>query len=282
MRRSTWVLAVLVVASATVAVGCGSSTTSTGGSATSAPGTSTPGTTPGGNGGALAGTSWLLQSYPGTPGSVDAVAGSSTLTFAPAGALAGSTGCNRFSGQYTVSGASLTLSLGAMTQAACTDAALNAQEAALTLGLPKVTSFAVAGTTLTLRSDNGSTFTYAAAPTGLSGTSWTATGVNNGKEAVVGTAATEKLTLMFGTDGKISGFGGCSDLSGSYTTSEAGRTVTITGVTAAPKTCDAEATTLQQNYVTALGSVATYELDGNKLTLRNAQGATQATFNRAN
>lgn len=55
----------------------------------------------------------------------------------------------------------------------------------------------------------------------------------------------------------------------------------ITGVTAAPKTCDAEATTLQQNYVTALGSVATYELDGNKLTLRNAQGATQATFNRA-
>ena len=44
----------------------------------------------------------------------------------------------------------------------------------------------------------------------IEGTSWTATGVNNGREAVESTAATQAVTADFGTDGALSGFAGCN------------------------------------------------------------------------
>ena len=151
----------------------------------------------------LSGTSWNLESYAGADG--EPVAGLAsgemgTLTFAADGSYAGSTGCNRIAGTYTQDGSSLTLASGPMTLRAC-EGPVAAQEAAIVAALPLVASF-TAGTSLVLLDADGNTLlTYAPGMSDLAGTSWQATGINNGKEAVVSEAGTEKVTATFGTDG---------------------------------------------------------------------------------
>jgi heat shock protein HslJ len=116
--------------------------------------------------------------------------------------------------------------------------------------------------------------------TGLTGTSWIATGVNNGAGAVGATSTTSDLTATFGTQGAFRGFGGCNTLSGSYAVTGA-HGLTITDVASTLKACTPEVGALEQQYTAALGRVATYELSGDRLTLRDAAGATQVTFGSA-
>ena len=42
--------------------------------------------------------------------------------------------------------------------------------------------------------------------------------------------------------------------------------------------CDADAMALESEYVAALGKAATYEITGDRLTLRDASGAMQVTY----
>ena len=111
----------------------------------------------------------------------------------------------------------------------------------------------------------------------LAGTSWQATGINNGKEAVVSQEGTEKVTATFGADGTISGSGGCNTYSGPYTTSGTDQ-ITIGALASTEMACPEPAMEIEQMYFAALGTVATYQIDGTTLTLRDADGATQASF----
>jgi heat shock protein HslJ len=52
----------------------------------------------------------------------------------------------------------------------------------------------------------------------------------------------------------------------------------ITEVATTMKACDEAATTLEAQYLAALGNVATYELSGDALTLRDSAGSTQVTY----
>jgi heat shock protein HslJ len=227
----------------------------------------------------LRGTAWDLESYAGVDG--EPVAGLTsgemgTLAFAADGSFAGSTGCNRIAGTYTQDGASLTLASGPMTLKAC-EGPVAAQEAAIVAALPLVASF-TAGTSLVLQDADGTTLlTYAPGMSSLAGTSWQATGINNGKEAVVSQEGTEKVTAMFGDDGTVSGSGGCNTYSGTYTTSGADQ-ITIGTLAATEMACPEPAMEIEQMYFAALGTVATYQIEGTTLTLRDAAGATQASF----
>jgi heat shock protein HslJ len=200
-----------------------------------------------------------------------------SLVFGERGKLSGSTGCNYFSGTYTTAESNLTIVLGPMTRKGCTDAALTAQESAITAQLPMVRTYRITGTVLTLTGTaNAELFTYEAAPTSLRGTTWKVTGVNNGKGAVEATTLTEKLTASFGTDNSFSGFGGCNQLTGPYTLS--GTTgVTIGPLTATKKTCGTAVDQLESQYVTALSHATNYELAGTTLTLRDDSNTTQVT-----
>ena len=165
------------------------------------------------------GTSWLLSQVPTSSGpTLDAAARrAATLQFAD-GSVSGSTGCNDFSGTYTVDGDVLTIELGPMTQKACTDLALQAQETAIVERLPKVASYAVTDDGLTLSDESSvALLIYAVNDTAVAGTSWVATGVNNGKGAVSSTALTDKLTAVFGPDNILSGSGGCNTFTAEYT-----------------------------------------------------------------
>ena len=228
---------------------------------------------------ALGGTSWVLESYAGADGAAvpaGATAEVGTLVFAADGTFSGSTGCNRFTGTYTQDGSALTMKPGPMTMRACQES-VAAQEAAIVAALPSVTSF-TADTTLVLQDASGAALlTYAPGLSGLAGTSWQATGINNGKEAVVSQAGTEKATAAFGDDGTISGSGGCNTYSGSFTTSGTDA-ITIGAIAATAMACPEPAMEIEQMYFAALANAATYQIEGNTLTLRDAGGATQVTM----
>ena len=229
---------------------------------------------------ALAGTSWNLATYRGDKEVKPAVAGAS-LTFNSASQLSGSTGCNSFTGTYTASGSSLTITHLAMTQRACQGAGLAGQEAAITNKLPKVTAYAITEGVLTLTDAKGVTlFTYKAASNSLSGTSWKVTGVNNGNGAVSTTSLTEKLTASFAANGQFSGFGGCNTLGGPYKLT-GNNGVTIGPLHSTLIACEGDVGELETEYTTALSHVTSYEINGTKLTLRDKNNATQVTAQQA-
>lgn len=227
----------------------------------------------------LAGTSWVLASYVGPDGATvpGAEAGEQgTLTFGTDGSFNGSTGCNRISGAYAQDGDSLTMTPGPMTLRACQGPAA-AQETAIVAALPQVARFSSDSALVLQDADGAVLLTYSPGLSSLAGTSWQATGINNGAEAVVSQGGTENVTATFGTDGTITGSGGCNTYNGTFTTSGADQ-ITITDVASTMKACPEPAMQIEQQYFAALGNAATYQIEGSTLTLRDADGATQVTF----
>ena len=115
------------------------------------------------------------------------------------------------------------------------------------------------------------------AESGLEGTSWTATGISNNNQAVASSATVTTITAEFGNDDSLSGFGGCNKYTSTWTTT-APDGLTIGPVGSQLKACQQDVMDTEQQYFAALAKVATYQLDGNQLTLRDSQGAVQVSF----
>jgi len=135
-----------VAAVAFVAAACGSSSPSTSS-------TTTPTTTSSGEG---VDGPWTLTSYLSGSAQTPAAAAPATIDLVDSGTFTGSTGCNLIAGAWTGSAdGSFTITPGPTTLMACGDPAGQAQEQALTTGLPKVTDAIVDGTTLTMNDASG-------------------------------------------------------------------------------------------------------------------------------
>lgn len=231
--------------------------------------------------GPLAGTAWILRSW--NDGSAPIDAGTdrpATLSFATDASLAGSTGCNNFAGTWTEDGDQLTLQLGPITEMACEDPAVQAQEQALVALLPAVAGYDLVAEELRLTDSSGTVLAvYTAQPTDLAGTSWTVTGVNNGKGGLESSELTGALTAQFDEDGAFSGLGGCNRLTGGWETD--GDELRIRDLASTKKSCDQDVMDLEAQYVAALEAARTYEWSGDSLTLRDDEGAMQATFTTA-
>lgn len=228
----------------------------------------------------LDGTSWVLAAFAGENGTMSpavTAADAASLNFGADGVLNGSTGCNRIIGTYLQSGSSLTIELGPMTKMAC-DEAVTVQENAVISNMGKVAAFR-SGNDLVLTTADGATLlTYSPGLSSLSDTSWQATGINNGKDAVVTSASTDKATATFAADGTMSGSGGCNTYTTSYTTTPPD-VIELGPVAATAMACeDADVTQTEQDFFAALDNVTTYQIDGNTLTLRDADGAMQVVF----
>lgn len=230
----------------------------------------------------LAGTRWVLAgTVAADTGELTPAAAVATLDFDRDGsALSGSTGCNRFRGSFEQRGSALTITLGPMTLMACIDEAVDAQERALLRLLPGVAAFALADT-LTLRDETGQTvLVYGPGIDSLGGTSWVATGVNDGAHAVVSDALTDTVTAEFGDDGRVSGSTGCNRYRGEVETSTSGE-MRIRNVATTRRAGSPEAMELERRFLAALERVTTYRIDGITLTLRDAGGATQVAWRLA-
>jgi heat shock protein HslJ len=195
------------------------------------------------------------------------------------GKVAGTSGCNRYSGTYELSGANgIKFGPLAMTEMACAEPVM-AQEQAFARALVATTSYNTSGGILTLKDSSGAdlaTFKPRAA-TSLTGTTWIALGINNGKQAVASVVAGSEVTAVFGTDGTLSGKAGCNSYSAPYRLD--GNKMTIEAPVSTRMFCDQPGVMDQeQAYLAALTQVATYSVDGDRLQLRSTDGALQVDY----
>jgi heat shock protein HslJ len=223
----------------------------------------------------LDGTSWVLVSLNGQPA---LPAPQVTLNFTK-NKIAGSDGCNQYSSSYIVKGNSIRIDKNIVsTMMACPDPIMQ-QASAYTTVLTQAATYKVDGGKLTLSDSSGKALaTFNQQNTDLAGTSWTVTGYNNGKQAVVSVLGGTSLTAEFNSDGKLIGSAGCNNYNATYETT--GKNIKIGPVASTKKMCNDPTGVMDQEnqFLTALGTATTYTTDGGKLELRTADGALAVSF----
>lgn len=268
MRRA--VTAIGFVVSGLLLAACSSGS---GGSST-APGSGNP------SGGTLEGRTWQLTSY-AAGGTFQAVPGGVYVDarFA-SGRVAGSAGCNGYSGGYHVSGSSLTISQIAATKMFCPPPA-GTVETDYLAALARVAAYTASPTTLTIFDDGGATIlAYAAAPSGgLTGVTWHAVAYNNGKQAVQSVATGSDPTATFAGDGTVSGNATCNTYHGPATTRA--NQIAIGPLASTRMACASDALDAQEAAIlAALQAAKTFDVQGSRLELRDAGDALMVQFER--
>jgi len=226
----------------------------------------------------LDGTAWILSSLPGRT-----LVGRQPLTLRfEGGRVAGSDGCNRYSGPFTSTGGALSITNAtASTMMACEPPEVMEQAREYTAALAGAKSYRVVDGQLQLLGDGGKTLaTFTAQPQALAGTSWRATGINNGRGAVASIVRGSTVTLAFDADGRASGSAGCN----SFTTGYEAKApqLRFEAPASTRRMCPGEGVMEQEAaFLAALESVATMRFEGNRLELRRADGALAVSFTRA-
>jgi heat shock protein HslJ len=112
----------------------------------------------------------------------------------------------------------------------------------------------------------------------LAGTSWTVLGYNNGRGGVVSPIIGTELTAAFGVDGTVTGSAGCNTYSAGYEVD--GNAISI-GLTISTMMACAEPAGImeqEQEFLTALGTAATYQIRGDSMEMRTAEGSIAVSF----
>ncbi len=258
LARMSWRVLSLLVPAALILAACGSDTPEAGTDLD------------------LEGSSWTLSSL-SVDGSPTPAVGESNLVFAADGEVAGSTGCNRFTGEWQQDGSALTIAVGATTLAACVSPELDEQEQRLIEALGQTAVVRQSDDSIELLDEQQDVVaTYRASPSGLAGTAWQATGVNNQSGGVESTALTPSVTAEFADDATMSGFSGCRNYTASYETTDGSLTVTDVALDGAE--CSGDEAALEASYVAALENASTFTIEGSTLNLRDSEGATQVNY----
>jgi heat shock protein HslJ/LysM repeat protein len=226
--------------------------------------------------GTLEGTSWILTALNGAAPLPDTTV---TASFEADGNLSGSDGCNRYGASYEVDGDKISITPGMTTMMACPDPIMQ-QAGEYMVALASATSYQIQGDTLELLDAGGNAVaTFTAQPTSLPGTSWTVIGYNNGKGGVVSVIIGTELTAVFGEDGTLSGSAGCNNYTASYEADDDGN-VSIGPAATTRMMCSEPEGIMEQEsqYLAALETAATYNIEGERLQLRTAEGSLAADF----
>ncbi|MDJ0850076.1 MAG: META domain-containing protein [Myxococcota bacterium] len=178
--------------------------------------------------------------------------------------------CNRGSGSYTTEGQKLRLGPMALTSMACPP---GSHFDRFVRSLGSIEAFERKGDRLVLRlrDDAGTIELEASPPVALAGTSWIVRAVNNGREAVVSVAAGTSLDARFGADGNVVGSAGCNRYTAPYTVE--GDEIEIGPAAATRMACPPEVMEQESAFLAALGTAATWRIEGERLQLRTEAGA---------
>ena len=188
--------------------------------------------------------------------------------------ISGFSGVNSYNGPYKA-GTDGSFEAGPLvsTLMAGPPAAMSAESAYLKL-LEAAEKYAITDGQLTLTTGDEKTLTFEAAEKPkLAGSSWTVTNYNNGKEAVVGVTGDAELTLVFGTDGTVSGSGGVNTFNGPFESDASSIKIgpLATTLMAGPD----ELMTQEQLYLTALQAATEWDITYGVLSLRDGDDAMQ-------
>ena len=188
--------------------------------------------------------------------------------------MSGFSGVNQYTGAYSAEAdGSFEAGPLASTLMAGPETLMQVEAAYLAL-LDEAESFSVEGDRLTLTTAEGKRLTFQVAATpDLSGSSWTVTAYNNGKEAVVSVAVDSELTLEFGADGQVSGNSGVNTFSGTYEYD--GNTLSIGPLAMTRMAGPPELMEQETLYLAALEASVSWEVVNGVLYLRDAEDALQ-------
>lgn len=226
----------------------------------------------------LEGSSWRLLAYHDGDGMMtDALPDVAVdLAFHEDGWLDGNSGCNLFSGNYTVEENRMSISGLGTTAMACDSFEVMEQEAQLMAALQAVATFAVTGGQLQLADLSGETLLTLVAtapaivewiePLSLIGANWWAVNVNNGCGGFPAPRAGGDITAIFSATGELTGSAGCNQYRTSYTLD--GENMTIQPPASTRQVCRIEGVMeLESTYLSLLPQVATYTINGQYLEL---------------
>ncbi len=229
----------------------------------------------------LTGQEWSLTGLGGTP--IQPGAGI-TATFGDDGSLTGSGGCNRFVGDYTTDGDTLSVGPLAATRMSCGQVADDLETTFLG-ALEAASGFAISGTDLVVSTTNDVTLEFStvsgpvepietpAATPVPQPTQGAAAGDIVGSWQMTSYAGSTlpgnmlAIDITFADDGTFGGFGGCNDYSGQWSLD--GTRLSISGLDfASSGTCDQITQGLETGYFSLLPFLDTAEVgDDGSLSL---------------
>lgn len=146
--------------------------------------------------------------------------------------------------------------------------------------MKKIFYFLGLGAVLLILAACTSTAPQAGSESDLAGTSWVATGFDDGSQSVTSVLAGTTLTADFGGDGTMTGNSGCNDYSGPYKVT--GNQIGIGPLSSTRKACGDPAGVMEQEaqYLAALENAEVFVVDGNTLELREVDGTVMAKFTK--
>lgn len=223
-------------------------------------------------------TEWTLQSLSNWNGQSPAkLAQPATLAFSGDN-VSGNDGCNLFNGVYTQTAKpnSLRIPTDKMmsTMMACMGTADKLSRQYLQT-LNQTMAYQLTGETLTLKDARGRKLAVFTKPaTTLPNTSWQVANYNNGKEGVVSSLSTERMSVTFDKNGRITGHAGCNRFFGTYSHNPANKSITISQIGATKMYCQQPEGVMQEEslFLQALASAKTFRRSGATLELFNQQG----------
>ncbi|NCJ05127.1 META domain-containing protein [Synechococcales cyanobacterium C] len=195
------------------------------------------------------------------------------------GRVGGNATCNRFFGDYTLDGETLSIQSGGATLMACPEE-LMAQEQGFFAALEQVRGTAIANGELRLLDGEGAVLlTFAQSiPPALTGTLWHLTAYNNGQDAVTSLIAGTHITATFDANGGLTGFAGCNTYMAAYEVTDTALNISTSASTR--KFCNQPEGVMTQEsaYLQALTTATQFEIENNTLILKSEEGATVARF----
>jgi heat shock protein HslJ len=193
--------------------------------------------------------------------------------------VAGSGGCNTYSASYTVDANLLSVEAMRSTGMACVEPVMSQEQLYLD-NLTDVTRYAIVGEELRLYGDMPRPLlTFGARiSTGLTDVTWVAISVNNGQGGVTSIVDDSEITAVFAEEGSLMGNAGCNNYGADYEIE--GEAMSIGPARSTRKACAGPEGVMEQEqaYLQALAKVANYSIAGDRLQLRDADGALQADF----
>jgi heat shock protein HslJ len=202
--------------------------------------------------------------------------------FSAEGSVGGSSGCNSYSTSYTIDGNNISFGEEMIsTQMMCADP-VNEQEREYLLALHEAARFEINDEELTLSDGEGNVLVvYMAQSQALAGSSWDVISYNNGRGGVTSVIIGTEITADFAADGQMSGSSGCNSYTALYEAEDENISIDSPAVTR--QFCaEPEGVMEQENeYLAALQTTATYQIEGISMNMRTADGATVANFKRS-
>jgi heat shock protein HslJ len=226
-----------------------------------------------GGGGTLEGTTWVLDRASVEELTPDAPADARVdLTF-EGDAVSGSSGCNRYGGSIEVDGSSIAFRDLFGTQMACAQPLMDLESAYLA-ALGAVDEQHVNGVELVLTGADVR-LVYEAEeeqePAALVGTTWQLDSLATGTDAVSSPVAGSNVFLELKDDGSAGGSGGCNTFHAGYETED--DAIRFDPIASTKMACDPHLNAQEAAFFAALEQAATFVIEGDVLTLNDADGA---------